>query len=381
MSVSGQRGPGDTSLGMGVRLTLWAGCACRFPLRLHRAHPDLDCEGGIVQLGQQSEWGGTPAKGLVSVSMSSCTWGCPWPQESLQVRGTTWEALGAGLCRPTGRLVNVGDARPSWLPSWAHLALLFAVPRVSGLPPSAAAAGRGAQEPQILVLAGTLGTQCSQAWVRGQPAATFSLCPHVDWSLQVPTGLSLTHRSRSRRGLEGYLWSRCSGEKVGAGLTPVPVLRGFGQVAVSEPSLRPPGSSTRPAPGGRQKAPFMFMKKTAPILWQRESTLIPSVCPSLLQGIRGGQGEHPCVTGEEAEAQRVIQLTAGGRTFSQGYSDSTARVLWPLGHQVQKQVLKTVPSWAAAPRCRLLGGRVQLRLGCVGESQPDPGCWEGTIDR
>lgn len=131
MSVSGQRGPGDSALGMGVRLTLWADCACRFPLRLPRARPDRDCDGGIVRLGQQSEWGGTPANGLVSVSMSSCRWGCPWPQEPLQVRRTTWEVLGAGFCRPTGRLVNAGDTRPSWLPSWVHLALLFSVPHGS----------------------------------------------------------------------------------------------------------------------------------------------------------------------------------------------------------------------------------------------------------
>lgn len=55
--------------------------------------------------------------GLVSVSMSAFRWGISWPREPLQVRGTTWEVLGVGFCRPPGHPASTGDARPPWLPS------------------------------------------------------------------------------------------------------------------------------------------------------------------------------------------------------------------------------------------------------------------------
>lgn len=122
--VSGHRGPGDSSLGMGVRLSLWADGACRFPLRLLRARSDRGCEGGRDQFGQQSGWGGTPARGLVSVSMPSCRWECPWPQESLQVRGTAWGGVGSWLLQAP------------WVPSEGRRCQAFLAPILGSPGPS-----------------------------------------------------------------------------------------------------------------------------------------------------------------------------------------------------------------------------------------------------
>lgn len=63
--------------------------------------------------------------------------------------------VGSWFLQGPGRLVNAGDAKPSWLRSWAHLALLFSAPHWS---PTIGGSWKRYPRTTVLLLAGTLGT-------------------------------------------------------------------------------------------------------------------------------------------------------------------------------------------------------------------------------